>query len=91
MTDVAERELADRLQVLADEVAPLLERCDYQHALRTLAGLRTAVDHFFDEVMVMVDDVAVRDNRLALLNQLCQLFIRVADLSCLQGQTAVET
>ena len=91
LTDVAERELADRLQVLADEVAPLLERCDYQQALRTLAGLRTAVDHFFDEVMVMVDDVAVRDNRLALLNQLCQLFIRVADLSCLQGQTAVET
>jgi hypothetical protein len=42
------------------------------------------VDEFFDKVMVMVDDVAVRDNRLALLNRLGNLFLNVADISRLQ-------
>jgi glycyl-tRNA synthetase beta chain len=47
--------------------------------------LRETVDTFFDDVMVMVDDDALRDNRLALLAQLRNLFLRVADLSRLQG------
>jgi glycyl-tRNA synthetase beta chain len=42
------------------------------------------VDAFFDQVMVMADDEAVRNNRLALLNQTRQLFLGVADISCLQ-------
>jgi len=91
LSDTAEKELADRLQVMVGEVEPLLERCDYQLTLQTLAGLRVSVDRFFDEVMVMVDDDAVRDNRLALLNNLCRLFIQVADLSCLQGQAPAES
>ena len=52
--------------------------------LRTLAGLRPVVDGFFDEVMVMSPDRAVRTNRLALLGQLNQLFLGIADISLLQ-------
>jgi glycyl-tRNA synthetase beta chain len=50
-----------------------------------LAGLRDSVDAFFDDVMVMVEDDALRANRLALLNNLSGLFLRVADLSRLQN------
>jgi glycyl-tRNA synthetase beta chain len=50
-----------------------------------LAGLRKPVDTFFDDVMVMVDDTRVRDNRIALLNQLHGLFLQVADISRLQS------
>ncbi len=49
--------------------------------LETLASLREPVDAFFDDVMVMADDEAVRNNRLALLSQLRELFLRLADVS----------
>jgi len=49
--------------------------------LQTLATLRAPVDRFFDDVMVMVDDAAVRNNRLALLARLRALFLRLADIS----------
>ncbi len=57
---------------------------DYIARLTALAGLRDYVDAFFDEVMVMCDDVALRNNRLALLNELRQLFLATADISRLQ-------
>jgi glycyl-tRNA synthetase beta chain len=49
--------------------------------LKTLAGLKGAVDAFFDGVMVMTEDVRVRDNRVALLAQLRDTMNRVADIS----------
>ena len=64
---------------------PLFEQRDYETALCKLASLREAVDRFFDDVMVMEDDTALRDNRLALLNSMRNLFLHVADLSRLQG------
>ena len=51
--------------------------------MSSLASLREPVDNFFDEVMVMADDEAVRNNRLAMLNLLRNLFLRVADISVL--------
>ncbi len=63
---------------------PLLRQRDYADALRSLAGLQAPVDHFFDEVMVMAEDPALRDNRLALLQGLANLFLQVADISQLQ-------
>ena len=54
-------------------------------ALCRLAALQAPVDRFFDDVMVMTDDEQLRDNRLALLNALYGLFLRVADISRLQG------
>ena len=62
-----------------------LQRRDYQQALCALADLRTPVDDYFGAVMVMADDAAVRNNRLAQLGRLQQLFLDVADLSCLSG------
>ncbi len=53
----------------------------YLQGLEQLAELRPAVDQFFDDVMVMVEDETVKNNRLALLNQLLQCFRQVADFS----------
>jgi glycyl-tRNA synthetase beta chain len=85
LVEPAEKALADQVAALAKEVTPLFDQRDYETALCKLAGLRAAVDRFFDDVMVMVDDTALRDNRLALLNSMRNLFLRVADLSRLQG------
>ncbi len=62
-------------------VLPLLETRDYTVALTALAGLREPVDKYFDDVLVMVEDEAIRNNRLALLGELRALFLRVADIS----------
>jgi len=85
LVEAAEKTLADRLNELEQEVTPLFDARDYEPALARLADLREAVDCFFDDVMVMVDDEALRANRLALLARLRNLFLRVADLSRLQG------
>ena len=85
LTESAERQLAQAMRALGEQVAPLLKSGDYTQTLKRLAGLRPAVDEFFDKVMVMVDDPAVRQNRLALLNRLSNLFLNVADISRLQS------
>ena len=59
------------------------ENPDYQSELQELASLNEKVGRFFDEVLVMCDDEKLRDNRLALLRQLRDLFLRTADVSCL--------
>ena len=81
----AESELYDQLQKLSVEVAPMFEDGDYKSALKKLAGLRDVVDTFFDQVMVMADDESLKKNRIALLGQLHDLFMKVADLSRLQS------
>ena len=63
---------------LADQ---LFEVGDYTKSLQTLAALKTPVDDFFDHVMVNADDLALKNNRLALLKQLHDTMNRVADLS----------
>ncbi|MDX1695612.1 MAG: glycine--tRNA ligase subunit beta [Ketobacteraceae bacterium] len=57
---------------------------DYHDTLVSLASLKEPVDEFFDHVMVNADDEAIKANRLALLKQLHQLFINIADISQLQ-------
>lgn len=84
LQDDAEKVLAHQLSELSERVAPLFAKADYQSALSELARLQESVDNFFDEVMVMADDEALRLNRLSLLNQLRNLFLRVADISLLQ-------
>ena len=79
----AEQALAQAVQAQQDKVLPLFASGDYEAALLSLAELREPVDQFFDDVMVMADDVALKNNRLALLNSLRGLFLRVADLSVL--------
>ncbi|KEF30387.1 Glycyl-tRNA synthetase beta chain [Marinobacter nitratireducens] len=83
LQDAEEKTLAEQVEQQAAKVLPLFEQGDYASALSSLAGLREPVDNFFDAVMVMADDEAIRNNRLALLNRLRNLFLRVADISLL--------
>ena len=83
--EAAERTLYEQLLSAEQATAPLFAASNYQDALTRLAMLRPAVDQFFDSVMVMADDPAVRNNRLALLSRLRSVFLKVADLSCLPG------
>jgi len=81
----SERDLADVLSVVEGQAATLRECADYVGMLRELARLKGPVDAFFDNVMVMADDPAVRAHRLALLARLDGLCRDVADLSLLPG------
>lgn len=84
MRDEAEIRLAERMDELADVIAPLRAEQDYVGILGTLAGLRDEVDAFFDEVLVMDEDPALRENRIRILQTLHRMFLDVADISRLQ-------
>ncbi len=84
LQEEAEKELAEKVAKFQHALAPLYAEGYYQTALTELAGIREAVDSFFDNVMVMADDEAVMKNRLTLLSQLQALFLEVADISVLQ-------
>lgn len=77
----AEQTLHNALENARKKVGPMLEQRRYAEILNELADLREPVDHFFDDVMVMDEDDAVRNNRLALLGELRSLFLDVADIS----------
>ena len=57
---------------------------NYEEKFLALADLQPAIDRYFDDVMVMADEESLRDNRLATLSQMRNLFLSVADLSVLQ-------
>ena len=80
----AEKALAEAVLALRIEVQPLIAKGDYTAVLDKLANLRAPVDSFFDNVMVNAEDPALRQNRLAILNTLQDLFLQVADISVLQ-------
>jgi glycyl-tRNA synthetase beta chain len=81
LKDAAELELWAALKAARELLDPMLEQHEYTTALSELAKLRSVVDQFFDDVMVMVEDKATRKNRLALLTELRALFLDVADVS----------
>ena len=85
LSDAEEKTLAAVLAAKQDLVAPLIAAGDYSTALEKLADLREPVDAFFDNVRVMADDEAVKNNRLSLLGQLQGLFLQIADISLLQS------
>lgn len=84
LKESAEIKLATHLVVLRDKLEPYFAAGNYQDALVELADLREPVDAFFDNVMVMAEEDAVRVNRLTLLSKLRELFLQVADISVLQ-------
>ena len=79
----AERALFAATQALRPTVQAALAKHDFQAALTALSAVKPQVDAFFDNVMVMADDAAVKQNRLNLLNELSQLMNAVADISLL--------
>ncbi len=85
LLETEEKTLYDMLNGLSGEVHILLKDNQYEQALTLLAQLRDPIDHFFDKVMVMAKDEKLRNNRIALLNQLHSLFMQVADISRLQN------
>ena len=83
LAEEAEKALYVELKAAQKEVDIAVPLQDYTRILTALATLRNVIDNFFDNVMVMADDEAVKNNRLALLSLLRQLFLTTADISIL--------
>jgi glycyl-tRNA synthetase beta chain len=81
LQDEAEKQLAAAVTRVQPEVDAAFAAGDFSGTLKTLAQLRDDVDAFFNDVMVMAEDVALRNNRLALLRSLHGMMNRVADIS----------
>ncbi|WP_018691200.1 glycine--tRNA ligase subunit beta [Algicola sagamiensis] len=85
LSEVQEQALASQIDAMKERVEPMMGTGDYQHALTALSELKEAIDAFFDHVMVMAEDEAVKVNRLTMLSQLRKLFVQIADISLLQS------
>jgi glycyl-tRNA synthetase beta chain len=81
LEDAAEIALAEKIK----EKVQNLSQLNYQDSLTALADLNGPIDNFFTDVMVMAENEKVRANRLALLSELRELFLQVADISLLQN------
>lgn len=82
----AERELFTAVRSAASKVQAEKRAGKYQEALEVIASLRKAVDEFFEKVMVMAENEAVKKNRLALLSEILKEFTTIADFSELGGE-----
>ena len=81
LIEPAEKALAESITRMSLLSEPLLASRDYTNVLKNLATLRDPIDSFFNDVMVMADDQALRNNRLSLLSKLRTLFVNVADIA----------
>jgi len=77
----AEQQLLDAFESVQQSVSANMEQRDFANALSNIVALKGPVDAFFDDVMVMVDDPEIRQNRLSLLGKIAGLFNRFADFS----------
>jgi glycyl-tRNA synthetase beta chain len=84
LADESERALGDTYEKARGRLGEVIKAGNYGAAFELLAGLSAPLASFFDDVMVMAPDAKVRDNRLALLRQLHELFAPLADFSKLQ-------
>ena len=84
LEDEEEKMLSAKINNMEPELTPLFEANDYAGSLKVLCGLRERIDSFFEHVMVNTEDDVLRCNRLALLNDVRKLFLRIADISKLQ-------
>lgn len=80
-TDLAERALWLRILAVRPEVESARRNHDYRAALKALASMRGVIDEFFEQVLVMAEDETIKNNRLALLNQVSLLLRSIADIS----------
>ena len=81
LQEPAEKELFEIFQAIRKDSEPYLLEKEYGKALSVMLRMKEPVDAFFDEVMVMVDDQPLRQNRLNLLGAIAQLFLQVGDFS----------
>jgi len=81
LSEPAENNLYRSFLEVKEKVGRLLNKRDYRSVLLEMTRMKRPIDEFFDQVMVMVEDEAIRNNRLALLDEIGRLFLRVADFS----------
>jgi len=81
LQEPAEHALYDALNQASKTATPLFKKGDYTGYLKTFAVLKAPVDAFFDSVMVMAEDAALRRNRIALLEDLRREMNQIADIS----------
>ena len=86
LIDDAERNLHASYLQARSQVSERLQSDDYAGALKEITGLKPAVDTFFDKVMVMAEDPALRENRIRLLTEIGTLFNQVADFTKVQSE-----
>jgi glycyl-tRNA synthetase beta chain len=87
LVEPAEQNLFEVFKQVKDIVTPLIDRGEYAEALEAMVRLKAPIDKLFDDVMVMVEDEKVRNNRLGLLKMIADLFARIVDFSFV-GSTA---
>jgi len=91
LREAAELQLYTAVQRIGEEAAQRKKEKKYRVALEKISELRPAVDHFFDKVLVMVEDEDLRRNRIALLGTLLKEFSTIADFSELVAEESKET
>jgi len=80
-THASEKDLLAAFRDVERQVSSLFAAGDFEAALLKIASLKDAVDLFFDDVLVMAEDLEIRNNRLALLGGIAALFDQFADFS----------
>ncbi|MBU4151284.1 MAG: glycine--tRNA ligase subunit beta [Proteobacteria bacterium] len=88
LSEEAEHALHQVLIAVSGEAQPLIDQAKYEAALAVILKMKEPVDLFFEKVMVMAEDMAVRNNRLSLLAAIAALFLQIGDFSKLSGQGA---
>ncbi|MCK4496345.1 MAG: glycine--tRNA ligase subunit beta, partial [Candidatus Aminicenantes bacterium] len=76
-----ERELFTTFSIIKENIRFMISTGDFSKAQRFIFRLRSSINNFFDNVLVMVDDKRIRRNRLALLQAISKLLIQIADYS----------
>ena len=79
--ETVEQNLYQSFLIAREKIGSLLNKRDYPSALLEMTRMKKPIDEFFEGVMVMVEDEKIRDNRLALLDEIGKLFLRIADFS----------
>jgi glycyl-tRNA synthetase beta chain len=90
LKDDAERTLLSEIERVESEASPLRERRNYPAVLRNVATLEPAVARFFDDVLVMAEEPALRANRLGLMRRVAALFADLADFRKIQAELPQE-
>ena len=80
-SEPVEKNLYQSFLKVKEKIASLLNKREYEAILLEMTQMKKPIDEFFDGVMVMVEDEAIRNNRLALLDEIGKLFLRIADFS----------
>jgi glycyl-tRNA synthetase beta chain len=81
LSEAAEKSLHQCFLRAREKIELHLTQRSYESAIAEMTQMKKPIDEFFDRVMVMVEDEKIRNNRLALLNEIGQLFLEIADFS----------